>query len=252
VCLGWPSPTVAEPPTGGATPLFPPSLPVLVLGGELDTWTPPVDVGKVLAQIGGHARFVALANSTHVVGEGDTDCGSALVQGFVARPQAIDSLDASCAAAVPPIHSVGVYPAQLAEQPPLQAGAGNAASPVQLQAAAAAVQTAGDAESRYQAIEAKHDRGLAGGSVTASREGALLTLDHDQLVPGVAVSGTVALSPASSAIDGDAALANLTVKVAGMPAQSLTAGWTTAGDGAQAQVLGTAAKQPLAGTMPAP
>ncbi len=252
VCIGWPSPTVAQPPTDGTAPLFPPSLPVLVLGGELDTWTPPVDVGKVLAQIGGHARFVQLANSTHVVGEGDTDCGSALVQGFVARPQQLDSLDVSCAAAVPPVHSVGVYPAQLSEQPPLQPGAGNAASPVQLQAAAAAVQTAGDAVSRYQAIEAKHDRGLAGGSVTASHEGSLLTLDRDRLVPGVAVSGTVALSPASSAIDGDAALAELTVKVAGMPAESLTAGWTTAGAGAQAQVLGTAGKQTLAGTAPAP
>ena len=120
-----------------------------------------------------------------LAGEGDTDCGSALVQGFVARPQQVDSLDVSCAAAVPPIHSVGVYPAQLSEQPPLQAGAGNAASPVQLQAAAAAVQTAGDAVSRYQAIEAKRDRGLAGGSVTASHEGALLTLDHDKLVPGL-------------------------------------------------------------------
>ncbi len=113
VCIGWPSPTVAQSPTSGverhACPpplelpdcLFPASLPVLVLGGELDTWTPPVDVPKVLAQIGGHARFVELANSTHVVGEGDTECGSSLVQRFVERPQALDSLDASCAAAVP-------------------------------------------------------------------------------------------------------------------------------------------------------
>jgi hypothetical protein len=117
---------------------------------------------------------VALANSTHVVGEGDTDCGSALVQRFVARPQEIDSLDASCAAAVPPIHSVGVYPARISEQPPLQASPGNGASVADLRAAAAAVQTAGDAISRYQAIEAKHDRGLAGGSVTATHGGALL------------------------------------------------------------------------------
>ena len=253
VCAAWPSPTHVQPPTDEQAPLFGASLPVLVLGGELDTWTPTDDAEeKVVPQIGGHTRVVKLANSTHVVGEGDTDCGSALVQAFAANPNAIDSLDTSCAAAVPPIHSVGVYPAQLSEQPPLQAAAGNAASPQQLQAAAAAVQTAGDAVSRYQAIEAKQDRGLAGGSVTASHEGALLTLDRDQLVPGVAVSGTVALSPASSATDGDAALATLTVKVAGMPAESLTAGWTTAGAGAQAQVLGTAAKQPLAGTAPAP
>jgi hypothetical protein len=95
-------------------------------------------------------------------------------------------------------------------------------------------------------------RGLAGGSVASSHEGALLTHDRDQLVQGVAVGGTVALGPAASPADGQAVAATLTVKVAGMPAVSLTANWTTAG-AAQAQVLGTAAKkQPLAGTMPAP
>lgn len=56
VCQDWPSPAVAQPPTSGGLPLFPASLPVLVLGGELDTWTPPVDAPKVLAEIGGHAR----------------------------------------------------------------------------------------------------------------------------------------------------------------------------------------------------
>jgi pimeloyl-ACP methyl ester carboxylesterase len=252
VCIGWPSPTVAQAPTDGAVPLFPPSLPVLVLGGEFDTWTPPVDVDKVLAQIGGHARFVQLANSTHVVGEGDTECGSELVQSFVANPQAIDALDASCAAAVPPIHSVGVYPAQLPEQPPLQASPGNGASSVQLQGAAAAVQTAGDAISRYQAIEAKHDHGLWGGSVTAARGGSLLNLQRDQLIDGVAVSGTVALSPSASPNDGQAVLATLTVRAPGVPLESLTANWTTAGADASAQVLGSVAKQALAGTMPAP
>jgi hypothetical protein len=195
---------------------------------------------------------VALANSTHVVGEGDTDCGSALVQRFVARPQEIDSLDASCAAAVPPIHSVGVYPARISEQPPLQASPGNGASVADLRAAAAAVQTAGDAISRYQAIEAKHDRGLAGGSVTATHGGALLTLRRDQLVEGVAVGGTVALSPSSSPVDGETALATLSVEVADTPAEALTASWSTAAAGARAQVLGRAAKQALAGTMPAP
>ena len=91
----------------GILPLFPASLPVLVLGGELDTWTPAAGVPKVLSEIGGHARFVELANSTHVVGEGDTACGSTLVQAFVADPQALDSLDASCAPGVSPIHTVG-------------------------------------------------------------------------------------------------------------------------------------------------
>ncbi len=252
VCIGWPSPTAAQPPVNGPTPLFPPGLPVLVLGGELDTWTPPSGVPKVLAQIGGHSRFVELANSTHVVGEGDTECGSSLVQRFVADPSRLDSLDVSCAAAVPPIHAVGVYPATLAEQPPLQAGPGSSASPEQLQLAAAAVDTAGDAIARYDAIEATQDRGLEGGSVIARHEGALLTLTHDQLVPGVSVSGTVTLTPSVIAANGANAVASLTVRTAGARAISLQAEWSTAAAGAEAVVTGTSGKQPLSGTMPAP
>jgi pimeloyl-ACP methyl ester carboxylesterase len=251
-CIGWPSTTIARAPADDAVPLFPPKLPVLVLGGELDTWTPPVDAPKVLGEIGGEAHFVELANSTHVVGEGDTECGSQLVQSFVANPREPESLYPQCAAAVPPIHSVGVYPAELSEQPPLQASPGSAAPSSDLQAAAAAVQTAGDAISRYQAIEATHDKGLEGGSVTASHDGSLLTLDRDQLIEGVAVSGTVALSPSANPVDGQAVLATLTVKAAGMPAVSLTAGWTTAGADAEAQVSASVAKLSFAGTTPAP
>lgn len=252
VCIGWPSPTVAQPPTTGTLPLFPPSLPVLVLGGELDTWTPPVDVHKVLAQIGGHSRFIELANSTHVVGEGDTACGSSLIQAFVADPQKIESLDASCAAAIPAIHTVGVYPAQLNEEPTLEPSPGSGATPAELQLAAAAVSTAGDAVVREQAIEAKLDHGLAGGSVSAAHGGSLLKLKRDQLIPGVAVSGTVQLTPSPIATEGETAVATLTVSAPGAHGASFTARWTTAGTAARAQVEGSVVKQSVSGSMPAP
>jgi pimeloyl-ACP methyl ester carboxylesterase len=251
-CLDWPSPTIAKPPTTGHLPLLPSTLPVLVLGGELDTWTPAAGVPKVLAEIGGHARFVELANSTHVVGEGDTECGSTLVREFVADPQALDTLNASCAPAVSPIHTVGVYAARLSDEPPLQPSAANDASSEELRLAAAAISTAGDAIARYQAIEAPLDHGLAGGEVRAGEHGALLTLHHDRLVPGVSVSGTVKLAPAQSSVDGDTVLAKLTVKTPGLTTASLTATWTTAGAGAAAQLTGRAGRQPLAGSMPAP
>jgi pimeloyl-ACP methyl ester carboxylesterase len=252
-CIGWPSPgPAAQPPTLGAPPLLPASLPVLVLGGEFDTWTPPVDAPKVLAEIGGHARFIELANSTHVVGEGDTECGSSLIQRFVAQPQQLDSLDEACAPAVAPIHSVGVFATNLAEQPPLQPAAGNAAETQELRLAAAAVQSAGDALSRYEATEAKTDHGLRGGSVTATRDGALLTLAADRLVPGVAVSGTVKTTPSPIAANGDSVVASLTARAAGLPPLSLTASWTASGDAALAQVAGVAAGRALEGSMPAP
>ncbi|HYB23914.1 MAG TPA: alpha/beta hydrolase, partial [Solirubrobacteraceae bacterium] len=251
-CLDWPSPIVAQPPILTSPPLLPASLPVLVLGGELDTWTPPAGAGEVLSQIGGHARFVELANSTHVVGEGDTVCASTLVREFVADPQAIESLDVSCAAAVPLIHAVGVYASGLSEEQPLQAAPGDEAPLADLQLAAAAVSTAGDAIARYSAIEANLDHGLYGGTVAASRQGTLLTLHGDRLIPGVAVSGSVRLTPAGEDADGQSVLATLTVRSAGIRRASFTATWTTAGAGARAQLVGNVGDQPVAGTMPAP
>jgi pimeloyl-ACP methyl ester carboxylesterase len=251
-CLDWPAPASPQPPVTGRAPLLPESLPVLALGGELDTWTPPVDAPKVLSEIGGHARFVELANSTHVVGEGATVCGSTLVREFVAAPQDVDTLDASCALAVPAIHAVGVYPSQLATQPPLAPSPGSAAPVSDLRLAAAAVDTAGDAIARAQSIESSSDHGLHGGAVTARNGAGALTLERDQLVPGVVVSGTVALSPAPSAVDGDAVVATLTASAPGLGHASFTAAWTTAGQAAIAQVQGSVAGLAVVGTMPAP
>ena len=251
-CARWPSPTVAQPPVAGPAPLLPASMPVLILGGELDTWTPPVDAPKVLALLGGHARFIELANATHVVGEGDTICGSTLIQRFVGAPRAIDTLDASCAPLVPAIHAVGVYAPSLADQPPIAQGAGSTAPEADLRLAAAAVSTAGDAIARYRAIEAARDSGLHGGSVSSSRGGSLLTLAGDQLVPGVRVSGTVTLTPSPIPVDGEDVSASLTVSAAGLAKAVLTATWTTGGTAAGAQVAGSAGSLAFQGTMPAP
>jgi pimeloyl-ACP methyl ester carboxylesterase len=251
-CLGWPAPVSAEPPLPGPPPLLAATVPVLVLGGELDAWTPPVDVPKVLAEVGGHARFVELANSTHVVGEGETNCGSTLIRAFVAHPGDLDTLDASCAPAVATIHSVGSYADTLAAVAPLEATGGNGASANSLRLASAAVQTAGDAIARYAAVEAAHDHGLHGGTVAAMKGGELLTLSHDQLVPGVAVSGTVSLSPAPLPEDGQTVVASLTVAGERRRRSSFTATWTTSGSDAVARVAGEAEGAGVSGTMPAP
>jgi len=251
-CLDWPSPSVAQPPVLTKPPLLESSLPVLVLGGELDTWTPPSGAPEVLSEIGGHARFIELANSTHVVGEGDTECGGSLIQRFVENPAALDSLNTSCAATIPPIRAVGVYAAALSEEQPLHASPGGTSSAVGLRVAAAAVSTAGDAITRFQAIEARLDHGLEGGTVHASEGGLLLKLRRDRLVPGVSISGTVKLTPDANAVEGYAVRATLSAKAPGVRRASFQATWTTAGAGAQAQVTGAVEGQRVAGTMPAP
>jgi hypothetical protein len=114
------------------------------------------------------------------------------------------------------------------------------------------VETAGDAIARFDAIEADSDQGLHGGTVAIEKRGALLNLSGDELIEGVPVSGTVALSPAPSAEDGQTALATLTVSAPGVGAGSFTATWTTSGTAAMAQVSGQVAGVPVAGTLPAP
>jgi acyl-CoA synthetase (AMP-forming)/AMP-acid ligase II len=212
------------------------------------------DIGKVLAEIGGHTRFIELAKATHVVGQGSTVCGSALIQAFVSAPARVDSLDAACARQVPAIHAVGAFPARLADVKPLQPEPAGAAvrSAAALKLAAAALATAGDAVAREAAIATGLDRGLHGGDVTADPAGTVLHLHGDQLVPGVAVSGTVTLAPAPVALDGQSAHAQLSVSAQGQPAASFTADWTTQGTAARAQVSGTVGGEAIAGSAFAP
>jgi pimeloyl-ACP methyl ester carboxylesterase len=251
-CEQWPRPTSAQPPIpSGGLPL-PASLPVLVLGGEFDSWTPPVDSPKVLAEVGGNSRFIEMANATHVVGQADTICASTVIQEFVSRPQEIQALDASCAPAVPPIHTVGVYPSQLSGETPLTPAPGSSAGSEELRLAAAAVSSAADAVGRYAAIESATDAGLLAGKIVATHGGRLLTLTRDELIPGVQVSGTVSLSPAPIAEDGETAVAQLSAVAAGVRRSSFTATWTTSGAGAIARVSGSVEGRAVTGTMPAP
>ena len=206
----------------------------------------------MLSQIGGHSRFIELANTTHVAGEGDTVCGSTLAQAFVAHPDAIDSLDATCAHTVPAIHTVGLYPHRISTQPPLKPSTRSATPRSALQLAAAAVATAGDAIARNQATAISLDRGLFGGTVHASDDGTILTLRRDQLIPGVAVSGQVTLSTAANPLDGHIATATLTASASGLPPASFKATWPTTGPNAHAVLRGTVGDRRISGTMPAP
>jgi pimeloyl-ACP methyl ester carboxylesterase len=166
-CLDWPAPTIAQAPVTAAPPFLPPHLPVLILGGSLDTWTPPAGVPEVQAEIGGDSRFVEFANETHVVGEGDSyGCASSMIQAFVTDPATLASLSTSCAAAIPSLRAVGSYPV-----------------------------------ARYSSVGSSPDAGLYGGSVTTSASGNQLTLTGDELVPVVRVSGTVTMGATTVTAD---------------------------------------------------
>jgi pimeloyl-ACP methyl ester carboxylesterase len=240
-CLDWPAPTIAQAPITAAPPFLPKHLPVLILGGSLDTWTPPAGVPEVQAEIGGDNRFVTFANETHVVGEGDSyGCASSIIQAFVTDPAALRSLNTSCAAAIPSIRAVGSYPGSLSSVIPASLTSGRA-STTTLKLASAAVQTAGDAVARYESIGASPDAGLYAGSATASASGDALTLTNDQLVPGVRVSGTVTIGATN-------VTAELRVAAAGVAALRLAGSWPLYGGSATAAVTFTSGSA----SMPAP
>jgi pimeloyl-ACP methyl ester carboxylesterase len=242
-CLDWPVPREFTPPLAATPPLLPKTMPVLILGGEFDTWTPAVGVPAVERQIGGDSRFVELANSTHVVGEADLyGCATSIVREFVADSSDLQSLDTTCAPQVPSIRSVGVYSDTLGRVPPLTLSSATTPGKGVLALAAAGVLTAGDAEARYQAIGLRHDVGLHGGTVVASDN--VLTLHGDILVPGVSISGEVTLA-------GTTVTARVSCVSAGL-ATTLVAMWPLYGGSATATIHGVAAGVDFTGTMSAP
>jgi pimeloyl-ACP methyl ester carboxylesterase len=242
-CLDWPQPTIAQPPLTTSPPLLPAGMPVLVLGGSLDTWTPPAGVPEVQAELGGDERFVQFANETHVVGEGDPyGCASSIIRAFVTDPAGLASLDVSCAAAIPTVRSVGAYANELSSVVPLRLRSGSAGATT-LELAAAAVQTAGDAVSRFESIGVIDDAGLYGGTVKASGE--QLTLADDELVPGVFVSGTVT-------VIGTTVDARLQTRASGLAGVRASGSWPLYGGSAMAAVTVSSGGATASGSMLAP
>ncbi|MHB8689813.1 MAG: alpha/beta hydrolase [Solirubrobacteraceae bacterium] len=250
-CLDWPAPHSAQ-PAASQTRSLPSTVPVLVLGGELDTWTPTSGAKRVLGAIGGHSRFIELANATHVVGEENTTCGSVLVRAFVANPAAIDRLNATCARTLPAIHAVGSFPTRLSQVAPLATSSRIELSRMELRLGAAAIFTAGDAVARYDSINYASDRGLRGGTATASATSDALRLHNYQLIPGVRVSGTVTLRSTNDPVNGPAANAKLTVTAGRLPPARISANWSTGGANALASAIETIGADRVIGTTPAP
>ncbi len=249
-CLDWPTPTENEAPFPHSAPELPAGMHVLVLGGELDIWTPPAEVAEVITFLGGDSRYVEIANATHVVGEADTPCGDSLVQLFVRSPASLHSLDAGCASE-PPIHAVGVYAQSLTEQPAALPTEG-APSTQALKLAAAAVQTAGDGVTRLRNISGARDDGLNGGNIRETEAGRQYLLNGDELIPGVAVSGTVRVHRAHGGAEGEIVKASLTVSGEGLEGK-LSARWTSAGGATDlAQIRGRIEAERFTATVPAP
>ena len=69
--------------------------------------------------LGTRVRVVDLHNTVHVTSEGDTDlsvgaaCARAIIRRFVVAPERLRTLNTSCAARIPHVHTPGAYPLTL-------------------------------------------------------------------------------------------------------------------------------------------
>jgi pimeloyl-ACP methyl ester carboxylesterase len=193
-CLDWPTPVHLVAPITRTPPLVPPSVPVLILSGTLDSLTPWLDGASLVArQMGKSARLVRVANLTHVTLEDANDaCPASIYQRFVADPGNLQHENVSCAAQVAPVHTVGTYPLRLADAVPAKAVAGNTASRTARQAAAIAVAAVGDEISRSPDLSSGTDLGLRGGTISLSESGELLTISLQAVrwVTNATIDGT--------------------------------------------------------------
>jgi pimeloyl-ACP methyl ester carboxylesterase len=202
-CLRW------SVPARGVQPHHPipagsvfPSVPVLVLSGELDTVTSPSE-GAATAALFPDATYIKTTNLVHESAIGDAgffvppdgedlaQCIGPIVRHFVLSGGSTG--DTSCLAGIRPIRTVPAFATSYTSVAPAEALPGNQVDAIGLQLAAAATATVGDALARYYITPSGSDVGLRGGSFTlhATKVGYDLRLTDMQWTTDVIVSGAL-------------------------------------------------------------
>jgi pimeloyl-ACP methyl ester carboxylesterase len=249
-CLGWPSPVRHDPPIATSPPLVPPTLPVLVLSGGLDTLTTWTDGAVVAAQMGPSARWVKVENTVHVTALGDPHgCASGLVRRFVGQPGQLHSMDVSCAAAIPEVRVVGGFPRRLAGATPAVPRPGNRAGSAGLRLAAVGAAAVGDAIAQWWYLPGSRGHGLRGGTFTVEGDEVVqLTLRRARFVADAVVDGRATWDTTTGTVT-----AQVVVTGPGRATATLRMRWDDLARHPRAIVTGqTGSGDRLVATLPAP
>ena len=261
-CLRWPVPQHDVQLVSAHTPLLPPTLPALILSGDLDSTTAPGDAKQAQAELGPSARFVSIPNMGHGTSLYDRfDCAQQIVRSFVVSPDA--RLDTSCTKRIPEVRAVGVFPETLVDQPAAQRRDGDRATRAEARLAALAVDAAGDAIESAR-FAAGYDRpcwwffpcgaGLRGGSFVAMPDASVVDLREYHYSRDTTVNGIARIDSVRVYFGEGRVTARLHVRTSdGKLAEDLIARWDERIPRARASIDGqTGDGRPIREEMPAP
>jgi pimeloyl-ACP methyl ester carboxylesterase len=249
-CVNWPSPVRDDPPITGRPPLVPPTLPVLVLSGGLDTLTTWTDGAVVAREMGPSARWVKVENTIHVTALADPyGCASGLVREFVRHPERLQAMDVSCAARIPEVRVVGDFPRRLSGTTPATPAKGNHAGATGLRLAAVGAAAVGDAIAQWWYLPGSRGHGLRGGWFTTEGDTSVrLDLHKLRFVTDAVVDGQAAWNTTTGKVT-----ARVVVKGPGGATTTLRLRWNDLARRSRATVTGhTGSGAQLSATLPAP
>ncbi len=243
-CLDWPMPPPAY-PQGAPLPVHAvfPTVPTLVLSGDLDSVTSPEDATQAAAQFP-NVTHLLIPNLTHVTayyysdvgylpdGGDTTHCVEAIVRRFIAQ---LSVGDTSCIGSVRPLRTPPRFATTVSGLKPVDALSGNQANPSELRSAAGALETVGDVFARF-IITYGSGSGLRGGQFTYVQQsyGYEFDLDHVQWTADLQVTGTIRWATASSDVAAD-----VTLRQSGKNIGNLSFTWNDADVNAIAAISGT-------------
>jgi pimeloyl-ACP methyl ester carboxylesterase len=259
-CLSWslpPSNRVPGESFPTATVTFP-SIPVLVLSGELDTETSPSE-GAATAKLFPNATYIETTNLVHESAIGDegyfvppngqdlSQCIGPIVRNFLESGG--NPGDTSCVANIRPIRTVPAFVTNYAATTPANAKGSNKTGDTGLVIAAAVAQTVGDIVSEYYDNTVGTGAGLRGGtfSIKSTKTGYNLIMQNVMWTNDLSVSGTIVWNQITGAI-----AANTSFTTTDGHTGAVDISWNDQETEAEATLSGTIDGKALAATMLAP
>ncbi|HEY3774493.1 MAG TPA: alpha/beta hydrolase [Solirubrobacteraceae bacterium] len=246
-CLDWPVPVHSQPMIAPVGPRrLPASVPLLIVGGDLDDLTPLHDARRFGPTLGRDVRVVDLHNTVHVTSEGDTyldlgaRCVRSIIDRFVLDPEALQTMSTRCAARIPPLQTPGAYPRSLGAARPASIISGPPLSLAGRRAVTVAAGALADATIRFQEFLPDHGVGLYGGTWRFTG-GDRYVLSGIRFTTDSSVTGAGSYRPSDGATAG-----TLTVRGRRLAPVTVSLDWDVRSQFARARVGATAL------TLPAP